>query len=357
MVTGQQELQQEVEKGVFRQERDPLVKDDEAKKEGARAKYGSAKSAKRNWGVLKESIVDHSVFIHHDESNKSKENTKWSDINEEEYELTLRECFFLILILLGCGVIAFSFVFEQWPILDSLYFTTVILTTVGYGDITPKTKAGKLFATVFALGGIVILGLALGVLGSKLVEAEIEASEKLKKKRSKAFSKAMSSSETTESNQSFDSAEADIAFPEQEEIQTGCTRVFDLFKEYIPAIGPCVIGGLLIAMEENWGWVDALYYCVVTSTTIGFGDLTPTTTMSKIWALIFIPLAVAAMGYILGNLASQIIDRKREKFNKALWSTDLTCEDLGESNNSCYSTNLLSYVYQYLTDFRRVNGL
>ena len=210
-----------------------------------------------------------SQFIHHDESNKSKENTKWSDINEEEYELTLRECFFLILILLGCGVIAFSFVFEQWPILDSLYFTTVILTTVGYGDITPKTKAGKLFATVFALGGIVILGLALGVLGSKLIEAEIEASEKLKKKRSKAFSKAMSSSETTESNQSFDSAEADIAFPEQEEIQTGCTRVFDLFKEYIPAIGPCVIGGLLIAMEENWGWVDALYYFVVTSTVSG----------------------------------------------------------------------------------------
>lgn len=207
-------------------------------------------------------------FIHHDESDKSKDNTKWSDINEEAYELTLRECFFLILILLGCGVIAFSFVFEQWSVLDSLYFTTVILTTVGYGDITPKTKGGKLFATVFALGGIVILGLALGVLGSKLVEAEIEAAENMKKKRSKAFNKAMADSETIESNQSFDADDRvkNVPFLEEDRMYTECTRISDLFKEYIPAIGPCVIGGLLIAMEENWGLVDALYYCVVTST-------------------------------------------------------------------------------------------
>ena len=38
------------------------------------------------------------------------------------------------------------------------YFTTVLLTTVGYGDIVPHTKGGKLFATVYILvAGTILL--------------------------------------------------------------------------------------------------------------------------------------------------------------------------------------------------------
>ena len=38
------------------------------------------------------------------------------------------------------------------------YFTTVLLTTVGYGDIVPYTKGGKLFATVYILvAGTILL--------------------------------------------------------------------------------------------------------------------------------------------------------------------------------------------------------
>jgi len=41
---------------------------------------------------------------------------------------------------------------------DSFYFTTVLLTSVGYGDIVPVTTEGKLFATVFVIiAGTVLL--------------------------------------------------------------------------------------------------------------------------------------------------------------------------------------------------------
>lgn len=65
--------------------------------------------------------------------------------------------------------------FEGWPIIDSLYFAVVTFTTIGYGDIAPQTLAGKLFTTVFAVLGFCILGIALGVVGSKMVEAELNA--------------------------------------------------------------------------------------------------------------------------------------------------------------------------------------
>lgn len=56
--------------------------------------------------------------------------------------------------------IAFGTVFyhyvEHLKWLDSLYFTVVTLATVGYGDIVPKTDAGKLFTIFYILIGITI---------------------------------------------------------------------------------------------------------------------------------------------------------------------------------------------------------
>ena len=39
---------------------------------------------------------------------------------------------------------------EGWRWLDSLYFSIITLTTIGYGDFSPKTDAGKIF-TLFIL--------------------------------------------------------------------------------------------------------------------------------------------------------------------------------------------------------------
>jgi voltage-gated potassium channel len=46
---------------------------------------------------------------------------------------------------------------ERLPLFDSLYFTVITLTTIGYGDIAPKTDGGRLFTIFLALGGIFML--------------------------------------------------------------------------------------------------------------------------------------------------------------------------------------------------------
>jgi voltage-gated potassium channel len=46
---------------------------------------------------------------------------------------------------------------EGLRVVDAFYFSVVTLTTVGYGDFTPQTDAGKLFTAVYALVGIGIL--------------------------------------------------------------------------------------------------------------------------------------------------------------------------------------------------------
>lgn len=43
---------------------------------------------------------------------------------------------------------------EHWSFVDALYFAVVTIATIGYGDFTPHTVAGKLFTIVYVLSGI-----------------------------------------------------------------------------------------------------------------------------------------------------------------------------------------------------------
>jgi len=71
--------------------------------------------------------------------------------------LTLREALINSLVIIAFGCLGF-YLIEGFSFVDSLYFTTVLLTSTGYGDIVPKSDGGKLFATVYLLvGGTILL--------------------------------------------------------------------------------------------------------------------------------------------------------------------------------------------------------
>jgi voltage-gated potassium channel Kch len=63
--------------------------------------------------------------------------------------------------LAACGTLAAGAVFyravEGWGWLDSLYFSTVTLATVGYGDLAPATDVGRLFTILYLFVGLGIL--------------------------------------------------------------------------------------------------------------------------------------------------------------------------------------------------------
>ena len=55
--------------------------------------------------------------------------------------------------LLAVGSIFYRLV-EGWSWVDSLYFTVITLTTVGYGDLAPSGPGSKLFTIVLILAGV-----------------------------------------------------------------------------------------------------------------------------------------------------------------------------------------------------------
>lgn len=70
------------------------------------------------------------------------------------------------------GTIVFH-VLEGWSIVDSLYLTAQTVTTVGFGDLAPRTVYGRLFATVFMLLSVGIVLYALTSSVQSIVQSEM----------------------------------------------------------------------------------------------------------------------------------------------------------------------------------------
>jgi voltage-gated potassium channel len=79
-----------------------------------------------------------------------------------------------VIVAMGCGAVGFHLI-EGWSILDSLYAAAQTVTTVGYGDVTPATRNGRLFAMVFMLAGVGVVLYALTATVHAIVQSELVA--------------------------------------------------------------------------------------------------------------------------------------------------------------------------------------
>jgi hypothetical protein len=84
----------------------------------------------------------------------------WQGLQDREF----RALFIWVLLVIVGGTLFYARV-EHWRILDALYFTIITLTTVGYGDITPQTDAGKIFTIVYIFVGISLISGFIILLG------------------------------------------------------------------------------------------------------------------------------------------------------------------------------------------------
>ena len=79
-----------------------------------------------------------------------------------------------------------------------------------------------------------------------------------------------------------------------------------------------VIASLFIfGLEEGWKPLDCIYFAVVTLTTAGLGDFTPTTDANKIICSIFIYFGVACIGLLLGSYIAGMLDERATQDRKS----------------------------------------
>ena len=81
---------------------------------------------------------------------------------------------------------------------------------------------------------------------------------------------------------------------------------------------PLVAGALVLTGTifywrfEDWTIVEALYFCIVTLTTVGFGDFSPTTPETQIFTIVYILTGFGVLVALLTSVAQQYLTQKAE---------------------------------------------
>jgi voltage-gated potassium channel len=74
-----------------------------------------------------------------------------------------------------------------------------------------------------------------------------------------------------------------------------------------------VSGTTFFSLVENWSVVDAFYFSVTTLTTVGFGDPAPTTTLGKLFTVVYIFVGLGVIGGFINVLAKHTFARRRRQ--------------------------------------------
>lgn len=74
-----------------------------------------------------------------------------------------------------------------------------------------------------------------------------------------------------------------------------------------------ISGTVFYHTAEQWGWLDSFYFSVTTLTTVGYGDLHPTSDLSKLFTVMYIFIG---LGAILGFINALAVHARTEDHNK-----------------------------------------
>ena len=95
----------------------------------------------------------------------SKSITMIVNVFKKQKESLLVVCGFAIAYVIISALVIFNVEPETFPTMfDAIYWATVSLTTVGYGDVYATTDVGKVITMISAILGVAIVALPAGII-------------------------------------------------------------------------------------------------------------------------------------------------------------------------------------------------
>lgn len=172
---------------------------------------------------------------------------------------------------------------ERWSVLQAVFFASTVLTTIGYGNVVPSTNSGRVFCILFAFIGIPLTLIVIADWGKLFAGGVVKIGLAVKSRIPFSFS--------------FSCVPANVTGRRS----LGAFAAIVLLFLYL-ACG----AGMFMLWEDDWNFFDGFYFCFVTMTTIGFGDLVPKKPKYTLLCTLYILVGLA--------LTSTIIELVRRQY-------------------------------------------
>jgi len=85
-----------------------------------------------------------------------------------------------------------------------------------------------------------------------------------------------------------------------------------LFVAMSALIGVIIVGTVVYHNMEGWSWTNSFYFSVCTVTTVGYGDLAPTTDGARLFTAFYVLTGVSIAFTALGVLGANYLRRSQE---------------------------------------------
>eukprot|EP00392_Amoebophrya_sp_AT5.2_P002669 g2674.t1 len=154
----------------------------------------------------------------------------------------------------------------NWGFFGTLFFLTSLATTIGYGHSHPGTAVGQMLCIGFAVCGLPIMAWNL-LLIAKWWLRGVEM----------------------------------MGGGERKSAGVRLVYLLSLFSLFL-------FGGAFVfrQVEPNWHYSEALYFCFVTLSTIGFGDYTPSSNLSRVVAILYMLGGLGVCASLLASLVGML---------------------------------------------------
>jgi hypothetical protein len=177
---------------------------------------------------------------------------------------------------------------EEWRIIDAVYFLTQTITTVGYGNITPVTDGGKIFAMISIFVGIVVIFSIISEVVYVVFIEGMKHSKKIRKNRTP--------------------------------LQITVKRTYESFLWVILLVLLLLLGSAVYVIFEDMTFLEAFYFSTYTCTGVGYGDISLENNSSIIFNCVYMVVSVSLTVYTIDKLStlrtrieSEIIEEKLHK--------------------------------------------